>query len=57
MTGAIVGLVALYCLVIYGGKYARKPGLGSVLFLVVIAALQVAAVMYFVFTLKTPNTN
>lgn len=54
MTGAIVGLAVLFCSVIYGGKHVRRPGNGSTLFLILMAALQVAVALYFVYTIKTP---
>ena len=54
MTGAIVGLAAVYCLVIYAGKHIRRHGPGSIIFLFLMAALQVAAALYFVYTIKTP---
>jgi len=57
MTGAIVGLVALYSFVIFAGKHVKRPGIGGILLLGMIAALQVAAALYFVFTIKTPATS
>jgi len=54
MTGAIVSLVALYCLVVFIGKHVSKPGRGSALVLAFVAAAQVLAVLYFIFTAKNP---
>ena len=54
MTGAIVSLVALYCLVIYAGKHTRRTGIGAIMFLGIMAAVQVAAVLFFIYSLKSP---
>jgi hypothetical protein len=43
--------------VIYAGKHVRRQGLASTLFLVLMSALQVAAALYFVYTIKTPVNN
>ncbi|HUI65831.1 MAG TPA: hypothetical protein VL126_13395 [Bacteroidota bacterium] len=54
MTGAIVSLVGLYCLVIIAGKRSRRVGIGGIMFLGVVAAVQVAAVLFFVYSIKSP---
>jgi len=57
MTGAIVSLVALYCLVIYAGKHSRRAGIGGIIFLGIMAAFQVAAVLFFIYSIKSPVTQ
>ena len=54
MTGAIVGIVVLYCFVVYVGRHVRKFSYGSNLFIMAVAAAQVAVVLYFIFTAKNP---
>ena len=57
MTGAIVSLVGLYCLVIIGGKMSKRPGAAGMFFVALVAALQVAAVLFFVYTVNVPDTK
>ena len=54
MTGAVVSLVTLYCLVILVGKHSRRTGTGGIMFLGIIAAVQVAAVLFFIYSIKSP---
>jgi heme/copper-type cytochrome/quinol oxidase subunit 4 len=55
MTGAVVCLVVFYCFMVLAGKRVKRIGRESVVVLIIITALQVAAVLYFVFTAKPPD--
>jgi hypothetical protein len=57
MTSALVGLVVLYCTVLFAGKHVRRPGLWGTLFLALIAAIQVAVVLFYMFNAQAPPTN
>ena len=54
MTLAVAGLVMLYGAVILAGKHARRMSAGNVAFVTVVAALQVAAVLFVAYTYKIP---
>lgn len=54
MTVALGGLVAVYAVVIYAGKHSRRLSVGSVLFLMGAAALQVAVILYVTHSAKMP---
>lgn len=54
MNGALAGLILLFLVAILAGKHVRKPGLRSFLFIFTITVMQVAVVLYFIFTAESP---
>ena len=57
MNGALVGLILVFLVVILAGKHVRRPGPRSYLFIVFLTMIQIAVVMFYIFTAKSPVAN
>jgi hypothetical protein len=54
---ALVSLIAIFLLVVFAGKHLRHPGLRSYFFIAMLTIVQVAIVLYFMYTIEIPSTN
>ncbi len=54
MNGALAALIVVFLIILYAGKYVRRPGVRSYLFIIVMTMLQVGVVLLFIFNAKPP---
>jgi len=57
MSGALLGLVGFFYVLIFVGKHIKQPKWKSLLFVTFISILQVTVVLFFIFNLKSPLTR